>query len=329
MSDNQEKENTMKKTIKIIILTALTLFVFGGGEKTKAQNFKPSGKTPSELSAAEIKNSAEGDFNKDGVKDLIISTDDGSAIYFGKSDGYQLFRDYNLTFKNDDKITVNDKGVIRIQRDFSGNSDVFLFRYQNDAFQLIGGKKDRHKSEHYDYSYNFSTGKMIKTDGEGANKKSETVVMPNQPPLKYGWFPLRWDVLDFLFEVYEDNTSSSPSEMLIFCIYRTMQELEMMHWSMCDYESYYGKKLPTEEMDGTWSALGIYESPGSYNSQTNLTISKLTNGTYKIIMNESFQDRSYESQINEDGSNLDELDIPDEEISKNVYIFDNGKFVEN
>ncbi|MBQ3657868.1 MAG: hypothetical protein II956_13685 [Bacteroidales bacterium] len=319
----------MKRQLLILSVSALTCFSCGIST-AESQIFKPSGKTAAELCTEKITLSAEGDFNKDGVKDLVISTEfNGSAFYFGNSDGsYKLFRDYDLSMPDNAKITVNDKGVLRIQKDYDKGFDVFLFRYQNGGFALIGGKKDRHKTEHYDYSYNFSTGKMIKTEGEGANKTSVTENMPKQPPLKFGWIPLKWDMVDYLFETFEDGEGLNIEDMLAFGIFRRMQDAEMMHWSLCDYEGYYGKALQDGENGEGWSAYGSYEAPGSYNNYTYIEIKKQKAATYKIYIKETSQDRSYESQINEDASNLDDLDIPDEETSENRYIFDDGTFIE-
>ncbi|MBQ2097084.1 MAG: hypothetical protein II480_02820 [Bacteroidales bacterium] len=315
----------MKKQLLLIAAIAL---LASCSISAKAQTFKPSGKTAEELSTEEITNKAEGDFNKDGVKDLFISNNSGSAFYFGKAGGgYNLFHDYDLRLNDKAKVTVNANGVLRIQNDIESGSDIFLFRYQNGGFELIGGKKDRHKSEHYDESYNFSTRKVIKTNGEGASKTTENGVMPLQPDIKFGWIPLKWDMLDFLFEVFEDG-SLPVEQMTIGGIYRRMQDDEMLHWVLCDIESYYGRAIPGKDEDGDYHTFGIYEAPGSYNMDTDVTIHKLSGDKYKIVLNETSQDRSYESQINEDGSNLDDLDIPDEEKSTTIFIFDDGKFIE-
>ena len=267
-----------------IIISTIASFLICGITAVDAQIFKPSGKTIADLCSNTILNTAEGDLNKDGVKDVIINTEyKGCAFYFGKADGsYTLFRDYDLSMPGDAKITINDKGVLRIQKDFDGNSDVFLFRFQNGGIVLIGGKKDRHKSEHYDYSYNFSTGKMIKTTGEGAAKTSVTETMPKQPTLKFGWIPLKWDMLDYLFETFENGQGLATDDMLAMGIFRRMQDAEMMHWALCDYEGYYGKTLHDADDGDGWTAYGSHESPGSYNCYTDLSIKKLKNGTYKI-----------------------------------------------
>lgn len=316
----------MKKTFLVITVIALLTC----SATSNAQTFKPSGKTLSDLCSEKITISAEGDFNKDGIKDLFLCTEDnGSAFYFGKADGgYKLFRNYDLRFRNNAKVTVNNNGVLRVQNDIDKGSDIFLFRFQNDGFVLIGGKKDRHKTEHYDESYNFSTRKLIRTNGEGASKTTENKTIPLQPTIKYGWIPLEWDMLDFLFSIDENDNAYSTEEMTISGIYRRMQDEEMFHWMLCDIESYYGRAIPHENEDGSYSTFGIYESPGSYNQDTDVTFTKLVDGKYKIVVNEISQDRSYESQLNEDFSNLDDLDIPEEEKNTTIYIFDDGKFIE-
>ncbi|MBR4214606.1 MAG: hypothetical protein IKR94_04720, partial [Bacteroidales bacterium] len=127
----------MTKRNLIIVFVALAIALCSG-IKAEAQTFKPSGKTAEQLSSEEITNKAEGDFNKDGVKDLFISNNSGSAFYFGKTGGgYNLFLDSDMPVGSDSKLSVTDKGVLRIQ---TAKSDVFLFRYQDNAFVLIGGK---------------------------------------------------------------------------------------------------------------------------------------------------------------------------------------------
>lgn len=316
----------MKKTF--LIITAIALLTCSA--TSNAQTFKPSGKALSDLCSEKITISAEGDFNKDGINDLFLCTEEnGNAFYFGKADGgYNIFRDYDLRFSDNAKVTINNNGVLRVQNDIDKGSDIFLFRFQDGGFVLIGGKKDRHKSEHYDESYNFSTRKLIRTNGEGASKTTENKTMPLQPTVKYGWIPLNWDMLDFLFSIDEDETGYSTEDMTISGIYRRMQDEDMFHWKLCDIESYYGRAIPSENEDGSYSAFGIYESPGSYNEDTYIKFFKLAGGKYKIVVNEISQDRSFESQLNEDGSNLDDLDVPDEVESTTIYIFDDGKFIE-
>ena len=329
----------MKK--QFLILSALAMTMAHGAN---AQTFQQSGKTIADLTTENVNISAEGDFNKNGVKDLFLNTEQtGSAIYFGKADGgYNLFRDYDLHLDDNAKVTVNANGVLRIQNDIESGSDIFLFRYQNGGFVLIGGKKDRHKSEHYDESYNFSTRKVIKTNGEGSSQTTENGVMPVQPDIKYGWIPLKWDMLDFLFEINEDG-SLPVEQMTIGGIYRRMQDEDMFHWVLCDIESYYGRAIPEKNEDGSYNTFGIYEAPGSYNLDTDVKITKLAGGKYKIVVNETSQDRSYEGEVNRyyeehegaEDESYDEIleklgiEVPDDETSTIVYIFDDGKFVEH
>lgn len=119
----------------------------------------------------------EGDFNQDGIKDLVVIAlpkdplhmrtreEDGYvynfnkrvlAIYFGLSDGkLKRFKEYNNTIPGDDEenencsheidLTVNAKGVIRIAVGVfcsAGGTEVpkteYVFRYQNSDFFLIG-----------------------------------------------------------------------------------------------------------------------------------------------------------------------------------------------
>ena len=208
----------MKKILLSLALCALPLAAWS------QPVFQPSGKSVADIHETrtdETVVTAEADINKDGIKDLVIALDgyySGSnfAFYFGDKNGvYQLFREYETDLYGDKVgITVNDKGVVRIQCDYEGNSDIFLFRWQDGDFRLIGGKKDRHASEHYDESYNYLTGKMIRTDGEGGSRKAVTTDMPKQPAINFGWIPLYYDMLGYLIEEQaEDDYNLTPDDM--------------------------------------------------------------------------------------------------------------------
>ena len=155
---------------------------------------------------------AEGDINKDGIKDLVVAVPEvyqgkNFAFYFGqKQGGYALFRDYLTDVVGHEiKISVTDKGVVRIEYDIDLGADIFLFRYENGDFRLIGGKEDRHlTSFDYDVSYNYLTNKMIRTEGEGSSRKSETLDMRKLPKIHFGWIPLRYEMLNYLVEDDED-----------------------------------------------------------------------------------------------------------------------------
>lgn len=309
-----------------------------------AQTFNQSGKTISDLCSKKIVANVEGDINKDGIKDLFLNTEHNEcAFYFGKSgSGYTLFRDYDLPIPTDAKITINDKGVLRIQIDVSDGSDIFLYRFQNGGLYLIGGKKDRHKSKHYDESYNFLTSKMIVTKGEGSQAKGDTYTLPPMPTLRFGWIPLDWDMVsDYLMWEFEDGPMD-PADTEAMNILRRMQDASMLDWSLNDYQSYYGRGFSGKPEDGDgWVISGGHESPGSYNEYTDVTFRKLKNGTYSIEIRSEYQNRDYESEYDnyidehpEDRDlSFDEIltkagiTIPEDEINTTNYIFDDGKFI--
>ena len=282
---------------------------------------------------------AAADINKDGIKDLVIAldgyySDSNFAFYFGDKDGnYNLFREYETEmYGNKTGITVTDAGVVRIQCDYEGNSDIFLFRWQDGDFRLIGGKKDRHASEHYDESYNYLTGKMIRTDGEGKSRKAVTTDMPKQPVINFGWIPLYYDMLDYLIaEQDEDGYVMTPDDMLAMGIFRVMQANEMLFWHFADWENPYHDLHPGGEEDiDYWYAEDEHMSPGSYNAWSALSIEKQEDGSYLIDLSESFYDRSYEALFDEDLSNIDEVMEEyetEEETTESRWIFKDGQFI--
>jgi hypothetical protein len=222
----------------------LTIGLLALATATNAQ-FNDEGKTIDALCGHKIFATVEGDLNKDGINDVFFAaTSEADAtvpsyygFYFGnKNGGYTLIKHhYDMPLTKNAKFTINDKGVLRIQNDFgNGNSDIFLFRYQNGGFYLIGGKKDRHKFDHYDFSYNFSTKKMIKTTGEGKNATTETLEMKDLPVLKFGWFPLNWDQLEYFFDSNLDSEYKT-----VMGIFRLLQVKEAMHWAFCEYDNDY------------------------------------------------------------------------------------------
>ena len=298
----------MKKFIFTAALCALTLAAWG------QDVFRQTGKSVADLHETrtdETVVTAEADINKDGVKDLVIALDgyySGSnvAFYFGDKQGnYNLFRDYDVSFYgNKIGLSVTDAGVVRFQLDGDAGADIFLFRWQDGDFRLIGGKKDRHASEHYDESYNYLTGKMNRTDGEGGSRKVTNADLPKLPVLNFGWTPLNYDMLAYLHEETEDGPMDAD-DVLVMGIFRMMQATDMLFWHFCDWENPY--RDPHRAMDGKWYAEDGYESPGSYNCYSSLVITKLNEGVFFIELSTESEDRSWESQINEDGSNIDEL----------------------
>lgn len=325
-----------KHTSRIVVATMALVFALISMEGLNAQNFKQSGKTAAELYTKKSNSmiSAQGDFDKDGKKDLVIAVNqdytdvgDGTdfAFYFGNAQGgYTMFRAYDASVSESSKITVTDKGVVRIESpSYDDGTDVFLFRFQDGDFYLIGGKKDRHKKEHYDISYNFLTGKQIKTTGEGKAKKSENGIMPKMPQLRFGWFPLHYNMLGYLFEEGED--SGDMEYQTVMGIFRLMQANEMLFWHFCDYENPYRNPHGS---DGHWTADDELMKPACYNAFSQLDIIKQNDGSYLLDLSESYEDRTYEQQYNEDLSNVDEVEIPEnsETSTRTKWIFKNGVF---
>jgi len=263
--------------------------------------------------------SVKGDFNKDGIDDLLVAAKDGSSItafdfYFGNRNGEKtLFRSYKMPLDGSAQITVKDNGVIRIQNDIASGSDVFLFRFQKEDFILIGGKKDRHKSKHYDDSYNFSTGKVIRTEGEVPKPKGETKTLPKLPPLRFGWFPLDFDELEYIIET-ESVDADSKTAMGIFR--RLLVEgliNQMVMWSSFE-----------KVRNDNWKVELSYESPANYNYYATLTIKKSKDGTYQIDLDGVRIDRSCEQEDAENACDRDGA-YPETEDSDN-WLFKEGNF---
>ena len=321
----------MKRLIFALVLAGLTAGTLS------AQTFNPAGSGVTDLvnPGDEAVVTASGDFNKDGIQDLVIAVPgilmgENFAFYFGqKEGGYRLFRDYEVRIPAQTGITVNDKGVVRIQcnRD-GGDADIFLFRYEKGDFRLIGGKEDRHKSAHYDISYNYLTDNMIRTDGEGKSRKSATSgLMQPPPPMFFGWIPLDYGMLSYITS--GDEANESQQHMTVMGIFRVMQCNEMLFWTFCDPDVEYHN--PEFNPEGYWFCQDEHMSFGSYNMFSSLTITPQDDGSYFIRLVEESEDRSYESEINEDGSNIDEV-LENAEIetsrTETTWRFKNGQFLD-
>ena len=320
----------MKRFFLVLALAALS------AGSLSAQNFKASGTGAADLFTVEGESlvTATGDFDKDGVPDLVMAapgiySSENFAFYFGlKGGGYQLFRGYQVRLPSDTGITVNDKGVVRIQcnRD-GGDTDVFLFRYEKGDFRLIGGKEDRHQSAHYDISYNYLTDKMVRTDGEGKGRKSITSgLMQPPPPMYFGWVPLSYDMLDYITS--GDEANEAGEHMTVMGIFRVMQANEMLFWTFCDHEVSYHN--PDFVPAGYWTCYDEYLSYGSYNFCSCLDIIPQEDGSYLIELETDYEDRSYESEINEDGSNIDEVlenAEPESSHTRTTWLFKDGQFL--
>jgi hypothetical protein len=315
---------------------ALTLLLGGIAIAAWSQpNFMRNGKTTADLFTVKDKSpvTVEGDINKDGINDIVFAVPDlyegqNVAFYFGQKDGgYKLFRDYEVYLPEKTDLSITDKGVVRFQcNHYDESFDVFLFRFENGDFRLIGGKKDRHKTEHFDESYNYLTGKMIRTDGEGKSRKATTTDMPALPVIRFGWIPLRYDMLDYLVTESEDGPMDAD-DYLVMGIFRVMQANDMLFWHFCDYENPY--RDPHGNSKEGWYAEDTYESYGTYNSYSSLSIEKQSEGVFLIKLSELWMDRSYEAEINEEGSNIDEVlenADPEEEETNREWTFYDGMF---
>ena len=306
--------------------------------------FQPAGRSVTALHEVRPDESvawAQADLNKDGVYDIAIALNSyysGSnfAFYFGDNKGnYNLFREYETDmFGSNIDVSITNKGVVRFQLDDAGDggSDIFLFRWQDGDFRLIGGKKDRHKSEHYDESYNYLTGKMIRTEGEGSGRKAVTTDMPKQPAINFGWIPLYYNMLDYLIAAQdEEGYVMTPDDLLAMGIFRVMQANEMLFWHFADWENPYHDLHPDgEEGENCWYADDEHMSPGSYNAWSALSMEKKADGSFEIDLTESFYDRSYESMFDEDLSNIDEVMEEyesEEEVTRSRWIFKDGQFI--
>ena len=71
------------------------------------------------------------------------------------------------------------------------------------------------------------------------------------------------------------------------------------------------------------------KSYGTYNSYSSLSIEKQSEGVFLIKLSELWMDRSYEAEINEEGSNIDEVlenADPEEEETNREWTFYDGMF---
>ena len=140
---------------------------------------------------------AKGDLNNDGVPDYVIGikgndhTPGSIAIYngtekgFGVVSGGGILQSLCLHVKDLMNLSITDKGVLRIETVYEGESTttlVYMVRYEEGDYYLIGGKDDMDGNA---TSYNFLTGK--KAVGK------QTFDLPDRPlipfaRLKVGYF---------------------------------------------------------------------------------------------------------------------------------------------
>ena len=118
-----------------------------------------------------VENGVVFDLNNDGVLDYVIGikgndhTPGSIAIYngtekgFGVVSGGGILQSLCLHVKDLMNLSITDKGVLRIETVYEGESTttlVYMVRYEEGDYYLIGGKDDMDGNA---TSYNFLTGK--------------------------------------------------------------------------------------------------------------------------------------------------------------------------
>ena len=187
----------MKKIITAITAAILTTAATVGTASAQLDQFANQGATAADLFSGDAQTTtAEGDMNKDGVKDLVIGIPEGIAIYWGKNGGYTLYNTYAAPQRERDGITlsrsssITSKGVLRIECNLKGNYDghflnytyVYMFRFQDGDFYLIGGKVHVNVDDQQciAYSVNTLTHQVAMQDCDG-NLISEMIEIPEEP----------------------------------------------------------------------------------------------------------------------------------------------------
>ena len=112
--------------------------------------------------------------------------------------------------------------------------------------------------------------------------------MPKLPPLRFGWFPLDFNELDYLFEAGNVDADTKTA----MGIFRRMLVEgvidQMVMWSSFE-----------KVRNGNWKVDMSYESPASYNFYATLFVKKSKGETYQLDMSGVRVDRSCEQEANE------------------------------
>lgn len=234
----------MKKILIHLLAAILTTAATVGTVSAQLDQFANQGATLGDLfSGDEQTTTAEGDMNKDGIKDLVIGVPEGIAIYWGKNGGYTLYNTYSAPQgeRENAKITrshsITSKGVLRIENTLTITDPeqgsiqidlIYLMRYQDNDFYMIGGKLGITQDKVYiGYSINTLTNTIIAQD-----KNNDAV----SDPLKIPEIPLKSiSEIQFgnpkFFDQYIDsavanNDDEISKDFFAFHILKQMAELE-------------------------------------------------------------------------------------------------------
>lgn len=208
----------MKTSIITLILSACAIGM-------NAQDLKQQGTSIEQIVPEGWEHEeAQGDLNKDGIKDLVVlakpnfkenmmTRDDGYeynfnpyilAIYFGQAEGgFKQWKQYEDLFEPDSEWTSNDvdiditeRGTLNISTSFFASAgsygtsqNTYTFRFQNGDFYLIGKEcteMSRNTGEMTTVSENYLTWKRqtIKDNAFEDVVKKETWSKLTKEPLK-------------------------------------------------------------------------------------------------------------------------------------------------
>ena len=221
----------MKKIILSVVLIITAILNVSAQNKFTTKRFQNEGKNNLYL-GKEQTIIAEGDLNKDGIKDLVIAENvDGEigervtayfAIYWGGDDGvYKLYKTFQLdSLARQLNVSITERGVLRMSAettynevDEDGESGyyeeytlVYMLRYQDNEFCLIGGSVNYHWERVpdlgcrcYYISYNTLTNKAIRSDFPGCDTdhpEKSTVDIKKLPLMKLTEFPIGQPIFD-------------------------------------------------------------------------------------------------------------------------------------
>ena len=208
----------MKASLMTLILSACALGM-------NAQDLKQQGTSVEQIVPEGWEHEeAQGDLNKDGIKDLVVlakpnfkenmqTRDDGYeynfnsyilAIYFGQAEGgFQLWKQYDTLFQPDNEYTsvdvdieITERGTLKIDTEtFASagswaNDDMsYTYRYQDGDFYQIGNEAStliRNTGEMTTVSENYLTWKQqtIKDNAFEDVVKKETWSKLTKKPLE-------------------------------------------------------------------------------------------------------------------------------------------------